>query len=123
MKKFNLTILCLVVLGIGYCIGYFFGSNDVFLTVDHHVVCWNKSMMVDDLRAIRSAQSDLLHRIYGNGDNEPWFDLVMSTPEYWRLDSVLNAAGCGWEDFYDYDEYTAGYADGDTIETPADYQY
>lgn len=82
---------------------------------------WYKAFIAE--REIRVAQSDLLHRIYGNGDNEPWFDLVMSTPEYWRLDSVLNAAGCGWEDFYYYDEYTAGYADGDTIETPVDYQY
>lgn len=119
MKNLFYVVLCLACLGIGY----FFGANDVWFTADHHVVCWNKTNTINDLRAIRSAQSDLLHRIYGNGDNEVWFDCVMSTPEYWKLDSTLNAAGCGWEDFYYYDEYTAGYDDGDTIETPVDYQY
>lgn len=123
MKKFSFIGLCLACLGIGYVVGHFIGANEIWITVDHHVVCWNKADMVRDLRAIRSAQTDLLHRIYGNQDNESWFDLVMSTPEYWELDSVLNAAGCGWEDFYGYNEYTAGYDVGDTIQIPDNYQY
>lgn len=119
MKNLFYVVLCLACLGIGH----FWGSHDIFFTVDHHVICWDKDETIYTLRTIRSAQSDLLHRVYGNMDNEVWYDAIMSTPEYWELDSILNAAGCGWEDFYAWQEYTAGYDDGDTIQTPVDYQY
>jgi len=115
-----MTIFTTVCITAGVIIGL--GCLDKELRAAGHGAGYWYQMFLNE-REIRVAQSDLLHRIYGNGDNEPWFDLVMSTPEYWRLDSVLNAAGCGWEDFYYYDEYTAGYADGDTIETPVGYQY
>lgn len=124
MKKFSFTILCLVVLGIGYCIGYFFGSNDVFISADNHVVYWNKDRTIYQLRSECIAYANLLHRFYGNMDNEPWYDAVMTTPEYWALDSVLHE-GAGWEDFYapEWEDYTPGYAPGDTLEIPVDYDY
>lgn len=126
MKKFSFTILCLVVLGIGYCIGYFFGANEYYGTyVDTGLPAFvNKTESILQLRAENIAMTNLLHRVYGNMDNECWEDLIMSTPEYWTLDSVLHE-GAGWEDFYApaWDEPCAGYADRDTCEIPVGYDY
>lgn len=120
MKKLVYAILCLACLGIGH----FCGSHDIFLSTDYTPACWDKDAIIYQLRSENIAYTNLLHRVYGNMDNECWEDLIMATPEYWALDSVLHE-GAGWEDFYcsAWDEPCAGYAEGDTLEIPVGYDY
>lgn len=126
MKKFSFIVLCLACLGIGSAVGYFFGANEYYGTyVDTGLPAFvNKTESILQLRAENIAMTNLLHRFYGNMDNEVWYDAVMTTPEYWALDSVLHE-GAGWEDFYapEWEDYTPGCAPGDTLEIPIGYDY
>jgi hypothetical protein len=105
-----MTIFITACLTAGVIIGL--GCLDKELRAAGHGAGYWYQMFLNE-RSIRCAQSDLLHRIYESDDNDWWFDYVMATPEYWRVDSVLLK---DWEDFYCYqEEYKVGEAPGDTL--------
>lgn len=79
-------------------ITYLFATTDVVKTTDG---CYTYSI-VDALageRELCNATFELLHRFYSNDDNDFWFDVVVNTKEYQKVDSLLNG---DWEDFYYY---------------------
>lgn len=94
-------LIAVIAISAGYCIGFSFGRNEVIIpedTIQPVVIDYRKAYFAE--KEIASAALELLHRWYSNDDNDYWFDVVMKTKEYQRLDSAL----CGdWEDFYFYE--------------------
>ena len=98
MKK---ILIILITVAIGYCIGFALGRNEIIIPQDSiEVVAIDYKEAYFAEKEIASAALELLHRWYSNDDNDYWFDVVVKTPEYQRLDSALNQ---DWEDFYFYE--------------------
>ena len=97
MKK---VLIILITLAVGYCLGYLLGRYDVYKTVDNHICTLNYKEAYLAEKAIASASLELNHLWYSNDDNDYWYDVVINTKEYQRLDSALNG---DWEDFYLYE--------------------
>lgn len=90
----------IIALAIGYCVGYLNGRYDIYRCVDNHICTMNYKEAYLAEKAIASASLELNHLWYSNDDNDYWFDVVVKTKEYQKLDSVLNG---DWEDFYLYE--------------------
>lgn len=97
MKK---VLIILVILAIGYCIGFTFGRYDVYMCVDKHIRTLNYKTAYYSEKNIAGASLELNHLFFSNEDNDYWFDVIINTKEYAKLDSAL---GGNWEDFYMYE--------------------
>lgn len=98
MKK---TLVFIITIAITYCIAFAMGRNEVIPTKEPIGVIYTdyKEAYYAE-KAIAASALELLHRFYGNDDNDFWYECVMHTKEYQKLDSAMNN---DWEDFYYYE--------------------
>lgn len=101
MKKISKTIAVALLWASTCFTAYWVGTQTWIFDVDgipHHYTSQEAEFAE---RRIAGNALKLLHRFYGNDDNEMWFDLVMPSQEYKDLDNALEG---DWEDFYCYQE-------------------
>lgn len=96
MKK----VLIILSVAISCCIGFTLGRYNVFISADNHICIMNYKTGYLAEKAIAGASLELNHLWYSNNDNDYWYDVVVKTSEYQKLDSALNG---DWEDFYHYE--------------------
>ena len=97
MKK---IISLIVAIAIGCCIGYYLGGHEIYRDIEGNFHSDSYKEMWLGERVVASAAIDLLHRFYSNDDNDEWYEKVIPSKEYARLDSALQG---DWEDFYLYE--------------------
>lgn len=105
MKTIKIISLILV----AYFVGYFFGSNNIYMAADVYSN-GTQSVMYPHFYNIKKAlkfESEYsnallegLHRFYSNDDNDFWFESFVGTKEYQKIDSLNQG---DWEDFYYYE--------------------
>lgn len=94
------TLIIILTLAIGYCVGFLMGRYDIYQCVDNHICTMNYKDAYLAEKTIAAASLELNHLWYSSDDNDYWYDVVINTPEYQKLDSALNH---DWEDFYHYE--------------------
>lgn len=104
MKTKHIIYISLLI--VSNIITYFVTSRDYVICADGELWSYNVKDALAGERQIASACFDLLHRFYSNDDNEFWFDVVVPSEQYNKLDSILNG---DWEDFYYYSEEPFSY--------------
>lgn len=98
MKK---TLVFIITIAITFCIAFAMGRNEVIPTKEPiGVICIDYKEAYLAEKQIAASALELLHLWYSNDDNDYWYDVVVKTPEYQKLDSALNH---DWEDFYHYE--------------------
>lgn len=104
-------------------VSYYLGSHDIYKAwpVKDGYVDWDKKEWCsDNIRELSAKKTeyigalmDLLHLWYSNDDNDFWFDVVIKTPEYKRVESINHG---NWEDFYYYETPKLVYEDWVNVE-------
>lgn len=98
MKK---TLIFIITIAITFCVAFAMGRNEIIPTKEPiGAICINYKEAYLAEKQIAASALELLHLWYSNDDNDYWFDVVVKTPEYQKLDSALNQ---DWEDFYLYE--------------------
>lgn len=89
-------------------ISWFVGSHEIYMASDVHKYgesiryphCYNVKEALFYERMLSNALFEGLHRFYSNVDNDMWFESFVETPEYQKIDNILEG---DWEDFYYYE--------------------
>ena len=98
MKK---TLIFIITIAITFCIAFAMGRNEIIPTKDPVGVTYiNYKEAYYAEKKVASAALELLHLWYSNENNEYWYNVVVLTEEYQKLDNALNQ---DWEDFYLYE--------------------
>ena len=87
--------------GFSYRAGLFIGGHEFYNDKDGKTVAYSKDDLLVHERRYCGAALELLHKFYGNDDNEFWFDVVQNLPEYKAMEQEN---GGDWEDFYTWQE-------------------
>lgn len=99
----TLTVTALFGIAAAACFhaGYYFGNHEFYYTLNGEKIAYSKDELLAGERRYCGAALSLLHKFYGNDDNEFWFDVVQNLPEYRAIEQ---ANGGDWEDFYSWQE-------------------
>ncbi len=100
-KTLAVTALFGIATAASFHIGYYLGDNEFYTTLDGETIAYDKDQLLAGERRYCGAALELLHKFYGNDDNEFWFEVVQNLPEYKAMEE---ANGGDWEDFYYWQE-------------------